>query len=149
MREIGTAGAICLAVPAIGLMLVVRRRGGALHMLRRLVGAGLLFLAVNVLGKQMPDWSFLVPGSTPGAALDAFFQQIYVPHLLGPAMVAIAGLFMFLWPAGRRRSPVDAVVGTPVMQAPSGVSTQAVHPEPVISPKVETPVENPFKQVLR
>jgi hypothetical protein len=118
MREIGTLGAFVIAVPALGLMLLGRRRRGALYMLRGLVGVGLLFASIGVVAHVIPEWQPFGPG-TPGVVIDEVFQSIYVPHLIMPLILAIVGFFVLCLPPGRRRQNANAVVAAPVAAAPA------------------------------
>ncbi|MDP9175480.1 MAG: serine/threonine protein kinase [Planctomycetota bacterium] len=120
MRELGTAAAVILAFPALSLMLFTRRRRGAIHMMRGLLGAAMLFMAVSAVGHNMPDWSGLDASSTPGAAIDFFFQHTIVVHFIAPLAIATVGVFLMLWPQTHRPRSLEAgAVANPVSSGPA------------------------------
>lgn len=57
LREMGTVGMAVAAFGAIVLLMMARRSLGALHMLRALVGTGVVLGAAAALGAALPRWA--------------------------------------------------------------------------------------------
>ena len=121
MIHLGAAISFITAMIACAFLLVPRRRLGALHMFRAIVGIGVLFAAIAALGHALPNWADVTGGITPGDSIDLYLKNIRVPGVFWGGILFMFGIFILLWPAARSK-------------AASGV---AVYPPPAPLPEVQ------------
>ena len=116
MRAVGSIGSFIVAVIAVAILMQTRRRFGAVHMMRAVFGAGLLFLAVQILGHALPAWADLVQTDNGWEFLDQYIQHITSHRLASAAIPAGVGIMLLFWPGERRRAPRFAAVQEEVMR---------------------------------
>ena len=103
LRALGSIGAVVLSVIALVLLLQVRRRAGAIHMLRVPAAVGLFVVALICLGHGLPAWSQFLPTRNGWELLDDYLRRVDTTAALWAAGAGAAGLFVLMWPAGPRR----------------------------------------------
>jgi hypothetical protein len=104
LLHIGATVSFVAAMIATGLLLLPRRHFGAAHMFRAIVGIGVLFVAVMVLGHALPDWAGVSQGNSPGILFDNYLNSVRPSGVFMGGLLAMCGIFMLLWPARKSSS---------------------------------------------
>jgi hypothetical protein len=106
LREFGLVA--CIVFGWIGLLLTLlgRRRGGAFHLIRAIVGMAIIYFAMASLRNGiLPHWDTIVPRqNTPSEIVDAYVQRIDTGSGIWIAGEFLVGWVLLVWPA-RRRDP--------------------------------------------
>lgn len=129
-RSIGVGGMFITACLGASLLMLLRRSGGGLHMLRVVVGAALLVYAPFVAAGSGIDWGPLTPGQRTNGW--EFWQALV--HGISPAVAVksgvllITGVLLLLWPAPRPRP--TTVAATPLAQGPVSGRTEGAGSPP-------------------
>jgi hypothetical protein len=129
LREMGYCAAFVLAGIATAMLLLARRRGGGLHMIRAIAGIAVLFAAVRTLAKAMPDWADFIVLQTPGESIDWYLNHVDSHGAITAAVIGALGWLILCWP--RKTRPAFAV--------PPNSWT----PDAKFSPAPPTPSPNP------
>jgi hypothetical protein len=117
MVQIGATICFVSAMIASGLLLLPRRHVGAAHMFRAIVGIGVLFGGIMVLGHGLPDWGYVSQSNAPGVNLDLYLQSVRTPNVFLGGAMSMFGIFVLLWPARRRTAAPQVNYNfSPVMQ---------------------------------
>jgi hypothetical protein len=106
LREFGLIA--CIVTGWIGLLLTIlgRRRGGAFHLLRAILGIGIIFVAIaSMRNGMLPHWdSIVAPQNMRSEIVDAYVQRVDTGRAIWVAGEFLAGWILLVWPA-RRRDP--------------------------------------------
>jgi len=98
-RAVGSIGSFVFAVFGTIFLLLARRRLGGLHTMRGLAGVAALFLAIQLAGHALPDWSS-IHWADNGWEIVSQWVHAVNEHRLAPAAIpAGLALLMFVWPA--------------------------------------------------
>lgn len=101
LRSIGGAGLFLLGCLALLFTMWARRSRGAMHLLRGVAGAALLFAAPFVLARPGIDWAAPVETVKNGWAVWQELVQGLSPLAAVRAVVMfVGGMVLLLWPAG-------------------------------------------------
>ncbi len=97
-----------LAFAAVVFLLVARRRSGPAHMLRAVAGTGALLLAGQGLEEACRrvahSWPEILT-RPPGPALETLLGRVELGLVALAAVLGVAGLVLFIWPAERATEP--------------------------------------------
>lgn len=98
-RAVGSIGSFVFAVFGTIFLLLARRRLGGLHTMRGLAGVAALFLAIQMAGHALPDWSS-IHWADNGWEIVSQWVHAVNQHRLAPAAIpAGLALLMLVWPA--------------------------------------------------
>ena len=98
-RAVGAIGSFVFAVIGTIFLLLARRRLGGLHTMRGLAGVAALFLAIQLAGHALPDWSN-IHWADNGWEIVSQWVHAVNQHRLAPAAIpAGLALLLFVWPA--------------------------------------------------
>ena len=98
-RAVGAIGSFVFAVFGTIFLLLARRRLGGLHTMRGLAGVAALFLAIQMAGHALPDWSS-IHWADNGWEIVSQWVHAVNQHRLAPAAIpAGLALLLFVWPA--------------------------------------------------
>jgi hypothetical protein len=118
LREIGSFAAFVFASISIALLVIARRRGGGMHMIRAIVGAIILFAAVATLARAMPDWADFVVLKTPGVTIDWYLSHVEMHRAVEAAVIGAIGWTVLCWPK-KHRSMFNPAMSSFAPSAPS------------------------------
>jgi serine/threonine protein kinase len=103
VRNLAIGADLILVFIASALLLIPRRRNGALHMFRGLLAIVLALHAAIFFGRALPDWSDFVPRPAPAATIEALFESIRIQGVLVGSGLLILSAFFFFWPPRANR----------------------------------------------
>ena len=98
-RAVGSIGSFVFAVFGTIFLLLARRRLGGLHTMRGLAGVAALFLAIQLAGHALPDWSSIHWADNGWEIVSQWVHGVNEHRLAPAAIPAGLALLMFVWPA--------------------------------------------------
>jgi hypothetical protein len=111
--HVGAAISFITAMIACAFLLVPRRRFGAFHMFRAIIGIGILFAAVAAMGHALPNWADVGGGSSPADSLAQYLNMVRTPQAIWGGIMCMLAIFMLLWPAPRSKPTIAAPIYAP------------------------------------
>jgi hypothetical protein len=134
------AAAVALLIGLAGTMLA-RRQAGAVHMLRAIVGVGVLLLALLPIGAvfySVKPWEqvAMLPMSERSAWLVVriLLEHANLKVILGPLIVAAFGAFLLALPPRRQSAPASSAAAPASAGNVSGMTTNTSLNQPAASP---------------
>lgn len=105
LRSIGGVALFVAACLALALIMWVRRARGTTHLLRGILGAGLLIAAPFVLASNGINWdTTFLPTTSGWSAWQELVQTLHGGPAFRAAILFAAALVLLLWPAAPRRT---------------------------------------------
>ncbi|MEM8783988.1 MAG: protein kinase [Planctomycetota bacterium] len=103
----------CQMLAAAALLVVARRWNGPVHMIRAVVGIGLLGIAVLLIGNGLgAGWALRYGGLQPGTTMLQQTLRRVQNNMLPASLLALAGVVVLVWPP--QRPPLQAEIKTGV-----------------------------------
>jgi hypothetical protein len=125
-RSIGVGAMFTAACLAVTLLMLLRRSGGGLHMVRVVAGAALVICVPFMAAGKVFDWGPLTTGQRPNGweIWQALTHNISPAIAIKSAALGITGVLLLLWPAKRAHpSPAQG----PVSGRTEGAASPPAH----------------------
>jgi hypothetical protein len=113
VRSFAAFAGFALALVSVIVLMLARRSRGALHMMRALIGAALLFVALFIFADALPHWSSFQISPQFDEWIAEYLQKIDSTKAITAAVVYALGMTMIVWPPKQRRF-VAAAPSSPV-----------------------------------
>lgn len=98
-RAVGAIGSFVFAVIGTIFLLLARRRLGGLHTMRGLAGVAALFLAIQMAGHALPNWSAITWANNGWEIVSQYVHAVNQHRLAPAAIPAGLALLLLVWPA--------------------------------------------------
>jgi hypothetical protein len=131
LREFGLVACIVCGWVALLLTILGRRRGGGLHLIRAILGIGIVFVAIATMHNGMlPHWDTLTPAhNNPSEIIDAYVQHIDTSRAIWAGVAFLIGWILLVWPPPRHNAAI-------IYQNSMPPSTESGSPAPAAEGKV-------------
>ena len=113
LRAFIALGMFLLAMGSATIILMLRRRGGGIHMLRAAAGIFLVLWAPFVLFSNVSVMRVESAEPNGWVVTQLYLKQIEPQMAIRAAVVVLAGVMLLIWPARRRAKQAKSDVPTP------------------------------------